>query len=449
MSFDKLLEADQRHIDSASRSEITKYFSDEFTRNGGSEWLSTNNRYIVDAAEKFRIDFDANPKTVDCRSLISYISASAPTHLIDGWSFYSRAVEALLRGDSGAAIHLAYYTELRAAMSILASEGIGVFKNKHPIITSDKSYEVVNKVIGWDKDSGAYKRNPDTAGTHRIVWPLLAYWSKTHKAADLINSIIKPEGIELSNWLNATKSHTSGLAISEYLFSKWGIDLANLHEDHQNRNIVSYQPSELRITKDPPIDDVLNFVCETWSFLQPSPGGRFLDLEKALLKHAITVSSRSVIDKILIKRELNLSNDITDSYCKFFDDKKIPLILKLSISGSDKSSPSYPMEILARSFLLLFIATSSVKSHFSAAGATEFEFFWKRFLSTRLCYGKAETTEEALILWEDISEIVDTTQAWSKENKLATTLGNWRKDNLLGANQLPGFELAAIWGLAA
>lgn len=449
MSHDKLTPDGERLVESASRSEITNYFSGEFAKNGGCAWLSTSNRYIGDASDKFKKDFKADPKTVDCSNLISYISASAPTHLIDGWSLYSRANEALLRGDSGSAIHLAYYAELRAAMSILASEGIGVFSNKHPIITSGKTYEVVSNLIEWDKDNNNYKAKPANAGTHRIVWPLLSHWSKTKKASDLIDSIINPENIELSNWLTATKSFTTGRPISEYLFSRWGIDLANLHEDHQNRNVVSYQPSDLRVFADPAIKDVLDFVCETWSFLQPSQGGRFLDLEKTLLKHAINISSRSVVDSTLLARDLNLSKVTAEYYCNFLKDKNNPAILRLSVNSPVRSSPSYPMEILARSFLLLFIATRSIKEHLSLAGATEFDFFWKRMLSTRLCCGDAETTEDLLLLWEDVRETVEGTQEWTKNINSIETFGSWRKNNLAESNQLPGFELAAIWGLAA
>ena len=46
---------------------------------------------------------------------------------MDGWTFLSRALSALLSGDTHTARHLAYYAQLRAALSILSCNGIGIF----------------------------------------------------------------------------------------------------------------------------------------------------------------------------------------------------------------------------------------------------------------------------------------------------------------------------------
>ncbi len=449
MAHDKLLRDDERHVDNASRFAITQYFATSFSSASPRHWLETSNRYIGDASEKFKKDFDAVPRAIHQDNLVSYIAASAPTHLIDGWSFYSRATESLLRGDSGAAIHLAYYAELRAAMSILASEGVGVFNNRHPVITSANTFEVIKKLTAWDANIGAHESKPINANTHRIIWPLLKYWSSTQKAANLIDSIIRPANINLSSWLVATKVLTPSSAIAEHLFSRWGIDLCNLHQDHQNRNAVSYQPSDLRVQTDPKFEDVLGFVCESWRFLQPGHDGRFVDLEKHLLKYAIGISHRAVIDGELIERALQISSGVAEIYESFLKENNESPLISLSTAPSDRSSPMYPLEILARSFLLLYIATGSVKQHFLAAGLTNFDFFWKRLLCTRLCYNEVDTAEDVLLLWEDLKDVVDATQIWVADNQGHGTLSRWRKENPEGANQIPGFELAAIWGLAA
>ena len=60
---------------------------------------------------------------VDGPKIGEYIASSAPLHLADGWNYLSRAFDAACRGDRGAAYHLSYYAELRAAMSLLATEG--------------------------------------------------------------------------------------------------------------------------------------------------------------------------------------------------------------------------------------------------------------------------------------------------------------------------------------
>ncbi len=67
-------------------------------------------------------DFDGVPT----QDIIEVIAVRGPLHAIDGWSYFSRSLSALLSGDPHAARHLAYYAELRASLSILASTGIGV-----------------------------------------------------------------------------------------------------------------------------------------------------------------------------------------------------------------------------------------------------------------------------------------------------------------------------------
>src|SRR5262249_16005771 len=98
-----------------------------------SRWLGPRNRYASDVVSKIKED-NAN-NSLNAKQLAQYIAASGFLHLVDGWSYLGRSVQSLLRGDPHRAIHLAYYGELRAAMSILATEGIGVFNRNHFVVT--------------------------------------------------------------------------------------------------------------------------------------------------------------------------------------------------------------------------------------------------------------------------------------------------------------------------
>jgi hypothetical protein len=69
-----------------------------------------------------------------CRHLAQYIAASSILHCADGWSYLGRAINCLLKGDPHRVVHLAYYAELRAALSLLASEAIGVFSRNNFVI---------------------------------------------------------------------------------------------------------------------------------------------------------------------------------------------------------------------------------------------------------------------------------------------------------------------------
>ncbi len=101
--------------------------------------------------------------------MVAYISASGPCHVIDGWSFIGRAIDATLRGDSYAAIHLGYYAELRAAMALLACEGVGILNSRHATI------DVKSNTHEFGKGKG----------THKIIWPCIQHWAGLAKAKSL------------------------------------------------------------------------------------------------------------------------------------------------------------------------------------------------------------------------------------------------------------------------
>ena len=85
-------------------------------------WLTARHPYTNVVAA-----LDSNSSTIDGGKIAEYIAASIPLHVADGWTFLARAFESIRSGDRNTAVHLAYYAELRAAMSLLASEGVGVF----------------------------------------------------------------------------------------------------------------------------------------------------------------------------------------------------------------------------------------------------------------------------------------------------------------------------------
>lgn len=452
MPTDKLPSDSEAIVDGASRQAITDHFSELVTSGLKGCWLENGNRYRENASDVFEKDCDANPAAINSKELSGYIAASAPTHLIDGWSFYARASEALLRGDSSTAIHLGYYAELRAAMSILASDGIGVFNKIHPVIESTNKFSLLPGIDRWDGKKSKFEK-AKKPGTHQVVWPLLEYWSTTQKASNLINNSICIENATLSEWIMALGLKSPSSAIAKDCFKKWGIDLANLDEDHKIRNAVSYRPSHLRSLTDPSAANVLNFVCESWRAFQPDSHGRFAELERQILKHSLRLAglgnkTDNNIEKTL-EENLQLSSTKSESYAKaLLNDSESLLIAYSSVTPPDMTLPSYPLEVLARASLLLFIATSSVRDHLSQAGFKNLDFFAHRLISNRLCRSNILTSDYT-DLWGDIEASIDATVDWSKINGATGSLCEWRVANLEEAHQLPAFELAAIWGMAA
>ena len=148
-------------------------------------WLTTNNRYGSDAAATVGADTKAGLGASDS-DLAAYIAASSPLHTADGWGYLGRALDAHAHGDRGVARHLGYYAELRAAMGLLATEGICVLNYTHAVLNDARETTTF---------SGG--------GTHRFAWAALDIWSGTSAASELLGRIIAPESIDITTWVKA------------------------------------------------------------------------------------------------------------------------------------------------------------------------------------------------------------------------------------------------------
>ena len=118
-------------------------------------WLCNKNIYRQNV-----IDLINAGGVLEHAHLSEYVAASAVVHSFDGWSYLSRALEAEMAGDPDSARHLGYYAELRAAMSMLASGGIGVFDRQHVVVRDSQECEIFK-----------------SDGTHVFAWQALEIWA--------------------------------------------------------------------------------------------------------------------------------------------------------------------------------------------------------------------------------------------------------------------------------
>ena len=159
------------------------------------------------------------PSHVVSNDLSQYIAASAVLHCVDGWSFLGRALSCHACGDSDVARHLGYYSELRAAMSILAAEGIGVFHNDHCVIDSGDNQQFVRGL-----------------NTHMMAWLALKAWASRADSADILTDVIRPNGYPLKQWLEAFGAGPQLRPLGEAWLTSWGFDLQCMFEDRAARN---------------------------------------------------------------------------------------------------------------------------------------------------------------------------------------------------------------------
>lgn len=447
MRLARLRNPDKGIIRTASRFAVQQYFARLASTGNFTCWLNTANRYRKTTIQTYSNDFKALPKTVDDAALIAYIAASAPTHAIDGWSYLARATDALLRGDLPTALHLGYYAELRAAMSILASEGVGVFSQRHPVIKPPGvATTSISKVLRWNGTRYVEQQ----AGTHVIVWPMLSHWGSLERAAKLIDTLVAPEGYSLRTWLDALQIRRPMRAISKRWFESWGLDLGRLSEDHESRNMVSYRPSEFRLPPAPSAPNAIDFVSRLWSLFEPAASGRFPGLESELLRKIVRESGVTVTS-IQLQQQLGMASPTATRWAEFLsaEDDSPPLILAEKLDDIENTEAAF--QIVSRAALLLFLATGSTRKHFIDTGCTStmLEFFWKRQCEIRFSGPAASLPNNPIDLWQDIKDHIDDAKAWSDSVSVNVSLGEWRKTQPAILNQIVSFELAGVWGFVA
>jgi hypothetical protein len=430
-------------ISAASRATIESYFVGLISPSREKEWLDAGNRYKIECTQIFEgdvkralssgISFSSGKR----KYLTAYIGASAPTHVIDGWSFLGRALDSSLRGDTYSAAHFAYYAELRAAMALLASEGIGIFSRRHAVVG-------VNGITPFPRKAEFGK---NTEGTHKLVWPVFRFWSSLRRASDLLDALIQPEQVSLSTWLSVSKTPVFARAVGQRWFSEWGIDLGNVREDHDIRNLASYRPSQFRYAPSHGAANIAEFVTSLWQLFEPGTSRRFPGIERHLLKRAWQIGGTPPPSQNEIER-IGLTSAEARSWVNFFSSADKPLPLALAESATRIEDPTCHLRMISRAALLLFVASGSTRLLLQSAGysADTISFWWKEYGQDRGLWEPHNTPDDPLDAWADVSIAIDDLVSWRFSNEHAS-LRDLRQSQPHHIDELGAFELVGIWSL--
>jgi len=255
----------KRTLRAASSASIETTFRELKPYFRNSRWLPNNNRYRDDCVESLHAD---QPNNIHQDSLVRYIAASALPHVLDGWGFVGRAINAYVRGDFVSCRHLAYYAELRATMGLLASQGIGIFNKSHYVVD----------------DAGSAKRVPNNDSTHLLAWKALDHWSGLSRSTDLLSSVITPGGIAISEWQSGIFSDAGFRIVGRNWLKRWNLDVQQCANDQKLRNLSSYRPSRLIHMDFHHVSQRVGFVKEFWRLCEPSGAEPFQRLDRHLLR---------------------------------------------------------------------------------------------------------------------------------------------------------------------
>jgi hypothetical protein len=408
-------------------------------------WLPPTNRYLQSYPSK---EWEPSERG-EGGEIALYMAASVPIHCVDGWSYFGRGLQAQARGDVDAATHLGYYAELRAAMALLASEGIGIFNT-------------VQLVVDDQIDAATLSERDPPWGTHGAIWPILYHWGKRPEAWQLLGEVITFGDLSLSDWLAATEFEGNLSSVARELLQRWGLDLSRLAEDRDARNRASYYPTMLAEREPPLPRNDFDFLQEVWELLEPQPGSPFEELDRHLLRLTLRQAAASRVEgdedanQVLLPavekavEKLGVSDQLAPLLIEFLTDagEGCPPLLELAEGEAEPDDASHHIEVLARAMLLLRLATGSCRHMLRRAGvsAESLEWWWRELGVDRGLWAAAPDPEDLIDEWQWYKDAIDEIKQKAQGEECRQALLSELSRPL---SRLAGAEIVPIWSLVA
>ena len=388
-------------------------------------WLSTPHPYRRRGKRggNNRLRNDLSSDSINSDRLSEYIGVSAPIHSMDGWSFLGRSIHCLSRGDPYIAVHLAYYAELRAALAILASQGIGVFSYPHCVIDSVGRCKIVKPVDG----------DGERVGNHQWTWLAFQWWAEEPRAVELLRRVIKPGRQSLDTWLeamNKARFTLEGLG-SEWL-QLWGIDIHRYFGDRDARNAASYWPNTINSWKPRSTVDDYQAISDLWLPLEPTSEARFAELDRHLLRIVLSRGYFGVsgqrqssetgragfegeVEALLSNMGMNASEEsLWRSFLTDSSEFQEPAVIRMANGEAKVGDASHVVEVMSRATMLLRLATGASAALLSDAGIERENLeFWIQSVGTeRGIWPPDEPPEDLLDLWADVETELGQIEDW-------------------------------------
>jgi hypothetical protein len=409
-------------------------------------WLGANNRYSSNCTDKLEEDFAPGERPIH-KHLSEYIAASAIVHSLDGWAYLGRAIHALLVGDHDAARHLGYYAELRAAMSLLASEGIGVFNRKHVVVSR----------------LGRCSLMPRSPGTHVFVWEALEEWVNSPSAASHVLGMISGGESRLDEWMN----HVGAIPAFQGQLAKawllgWGLDISQLADDREARNLSSYRPTSLTTGRPLDANSVFKFVSTMWRLCEPTEENPFAALDRVLIRASLQRAFRAAqghppasakqrfsqfVHRVLASLQptavpgIDWHRFITELNTSPFD------VLKLAAKRDSPRHPWHAVQVISRAFLLLRISTGSSEgliSQLPAGAAARLAFWVTQIGADRGLWPLNPAHVSSVDLWVDAADAIE--EIGRNLAQIDSFFALWRMFPS-AAEMLSSSERICLWGL--
>lgn len=366
------------------------------------------------------------PTQVD--EVADYLALSTCCHVLDGWRYLSRAAISLLNGGRNEALHMAYYAELRAALSILAGSGIGILKDRHFSLES-------TGVVNWFKGS-----------THERAWEALQEWASIRSNALRVVDCFSAFDIEGREWAEACGAATTTHdVIAENWLQNWSVDIRLLTQDRTSRNEASYRPDLHWKALTPLSSKELKFIRDVNAACMSAGYGRFESLDTALIYNLcesackllyITVSEANMkliwMDVLRWLVHPSKGFDKNEALHVISNMRKVPDSAGQQVLEHSAPSNSECTGVFSRALLLLRLASALHRKQweqiqiYTPRGIAD----WQKVLLTN--YG------EHAQLWDSLAPPINFDQLDDELNDAQDSIQGWCRGN-------PGLNPYLLW----
>ena len=411
-----------------------------------NRWLIKRNRYSRKTVKVLAGEGNSAPRQPD--KLAEYIAASTVLHCTDGWTFFSHAIDSLLSGDSATCVFMAYYAQIRAVMSFMASEGIGIFKSKH---------------FWFDNRGGC---NSFNGGTHKVVCDLISEWAVFPSKGARLLSIINFENRSFAEWVSSAEISLGSPAVNrlarEWLVA-WSIDLDVLSQDHDIRNEASYRPQRVYpYSQHNLLEENLSRLIQIWRASEPAGSNRFSLLDLHLLKNTLKSIYRNHTGKeargkryaLFIQNAIgNLGLSLDGHLVDFLSSSETipnhPILKEAKKKGEYEDGNIRALPVISRAYLLLRLASAATQDFLikSSIEKDDLLFWWAELGNDMGLWVPGELPDQMTDLWDDVKDSVDAIEDWYYQNNGQISVLKARQDLPLDYWRVKQFNRAGLWAI--
>jgi hypothetical protein len=443
----KLSPTDKRGLRLASGRDVELAFSATRAQLRQNRWITKGNIYANNCVRTLSKQQKRHVRP-NYSHLSKYIAASAVLHCLDGWGYLGRAMACHSAGDSNVSRHMAYYAELRAAVSLMSIEGIGIFDRGHYVVQPGNTlYKLAER------------------GTHQVTWLVLNHWAGLRRSFDLLGDIITPGNVPLNQWLATFGAGVNSRLIGEGWLDAWGFDLKKLSKDRDARNQVSYRPTHLLATPTLTAIETSEFIRNIWKLFEPVANSRFDMIDRHLLRLSIEKAYKAISGQAPEENPVDFhqraeqmimntspSGETDEYWIRFLTrqiDHSIPQPIAEATILSNVNSATHHLQVISRASILMRLATGACASLIRNTGLTrdDLRFWWSKLGIDLGLWDPINDPVQLVDLWADVDSAMVELDSWQNASTPTSSYFDWHHKSPLAILVLAECERIGLWGL--